>query len=353
MNTNRRQFLRRASEAALGAAVAGSVPLVAAEKQEPAMTEAFPIVDTHQHLWDLTKLRLSWLKGAGALNRSYVMKDYLEATAGLNVVKAVYMEVDCDTECLTAEADYVIDICRRGGTPTCAAVISGRPGAPGFRDYILRYKGNPYVKGIRHLLFAWKEDNPFFLDKAYVDSIRLLGELGMSFDICIAPAGLPDAIKLVDLCPDTRFILDHVGNADVKSYWGPTVLDGPILGGKRVHPTGHSVGDDDRAALRYREKWQRDIAEIAKRKNVVCKISGVIATVPKRWACCDLAPIINHCLDAFGPDRVMFGGDWPVCTKGATYRQWVEALREVIRPRSESDQRKLLADNAIKFYGLA
>jgi predicted TIM-barrel fold metal-dependent hydrolase len=92
---------------------------------------------------------------------------------------------------------------------------------------------------------------------------------------------------------------------------------------------------------------------MAKRKNVICKISGIVGSVPPKWSADDLAPVINHCLDSFGPDRVVFGGDWPVCTKGATYRQWVEALREVIRPRSESQQRKLLSENAIKFYGLS
>ena len=193
MNMNRRQFLHRAGGAAIGATAAGALEFAAADTQqnkESAMASALPIVDTHQHLWDLSKLHLSWVKGSGNLDRSYVMKDYLEATAGLNVVKAVYMEVDVDAEDKVAEAEYIIDICRRRGTPTCAAVIGGRPGEPGFREYITRYKGNPYVKGVRQVLFAWKEGNPFFLDRAYVDSVRLLGELGMSFDLCVAAAGL-------------------------------------------------------------------------------------------------------------------------------------------------------------------
>lgn len=316
------------------------------------MPDALPIVDTHQHLWDLSKLRLSWLKGRDALNRSHVMKDYLKATAGLNVVKAVYMEVDADVEDKVAEAEYIIDICRRGGTPTCAAVIGGRPGEPGFREYITRFKGNPYVKGVRQVLFAWKEGNPFFLDKAYVDSVRLLGELGMSFDICVAAAGLADAAKLVDLCPHTRFILDHCGNADVKRYYPQWYLNS-YISTKRILPTTpQAETEEDRAARVYAERWRQDIAKLATRKNLICKISGIVGTVPRSWCAQDLAPIINHCLDSFGPDRVVFGGDWPVCTKGATYRQWVEALRQVTRNRSEAEQRKLLSENAIKFYGL-
>jgi predicted TIM-barrel fold metal-dependent hydrolase len=339
MNMNRRRFLHQAAGAALGPAAVGAIGLAAdaQHSKEHTMPESLPIVDTHQHLWDLSKLRLSWLKGRDALNRNHVMKDYLEATAGLNVVKAVYMEVDVDAEDKVAEAEYLIDICRRGDAPTCAAVIGGRPGEPGFREYITRYKGNPYIKGVREVLFKWKEGSAFFLDKAYVDSVRLLGELGMSFDICVAAAGLADAAKLVDLCPNTRFILDHCGNADVKQFYPADKYPNA----EKALEAGGFVG-----------RWRRDIAALASRKSVICKISGIVASVPKQWVPDDLAPIINHCLDSFGPDRVVFGGDWPVCTKGATYRQWVEALRQVIRNRSEAEQRRLLSENAIRFYGL-
>jgi len=340
MKTNRRRFLHHSLRTVLDGAAAGTVGLVAARAQdskEPPMSDALPIVDTHQHLWDLSKLRLSWLKGSGALHRSYVMKDYLEATAGLNVVKAVYMEVAVDDDCLVAEAELILDICRRGDTPTCAAVIGGRPGTPGFREYITRFKESPYVKGVRQVLFDKKEGSALFLDKAYVDSIRLLGELGMSFDLCVAASALADAAKLVDRCPDTRFILDHCGNADVKQFYPAAKYPSP---------------EKAEEARRFADGWRRGIAEMAKRKSVICKISGIVASVPSQWIADDLAPVINHCLDSFGPDRVVFGGDWPVCTKGATYRQWVEALRQVIRGRSQAEQRKLLAENAIKFYGL-
>src|SRR5260370_17160736 len=86
-----------------------------------------PIVDTHQHLWDLTKFRLPWQKEGSPLARSFLMSDYLSATAGLNVVKAVYMEVDVAPEQQTAEAQYILDICGPGNVPTVPAVIAGRP----------------------------------------------------------------------------------------------------------------------------------------------------------------------------------------------------------------------------------
>jgi predicted TIM-barrel fold metal-dependent hydrolase len=95
------------------------------------------------------------------------------------------------------------------------------------------------------------------------------------------------------------------------------------------------------------------MAELAKRDRVVCKISGIVARANKdNWAAEDLAPIVNHCLDVFGPDRVMFASDWPVCTRVASLRQWVEALRSIVANRSEAERRKLFSENARRVYGL-
>jgi predicted TIM-barrel fold metal-dependent hydrolase len=326
---NRRQFVQAAGQAAL----ALGLPCLAAAGEKPMPAGPMPIVDTHQHLWDLSKLRLPWLEGAGPLNRSYVMKDYLEATAGLDVVKAVYMEVDVAADQKLAEAEHLLEICKSGSGPTCAAVIGGLVGTEEFRPYLLRFKGSPHIKGVRHLLFRPETRGGRCLEKLFLDGVRLLGELGMSFDICIAAAELADGAKLLDACPGTRFILDHCGNADVQQF---------------------RAARSEEASRRYVEAWRRDIAAIAGRKNVVCKISGIVASAPKdQWKADDLAPIVNHCLDSFGPDRVMFGGDWPVCTRAATFRQWVEALRQIVRERTAEEQRKLFAANAIRFYGLA
>jgi predicted TIM-barrel fold metal-dependent hydrolase len=340
MGITRREFIESAAVAtgalkALDDLTARSAQ--AGEKKTVSAEAAIPIVDTHQHLWDLAKLRLPWLKGAGPLNRSYVMKDYLEAAQGLGIVKAVYMEVDVDPADQVAEAEYILDICRQGKSPTCAAVIGGRPGADSFRQYISRFKDSPYVKGVRQIFPGPESGRAFFLEKPFPAGIRLLGELGMSFDLCMPAMALPEGMKLVDLCPDTRFILDHCGNADVKRF----------LPASRREPATATE-----ASGRFVDRWRRGIDALAKRKNLVCKISGIVATVPKQWTPEDLAPIIHHCLDSFGPDRVMFASDWPVCTRGATLRQWVEALRQVVRNRSETERRKLWGGNATRFYGL-
>lgn len=331
---DRRQFLGRAIATALatgsgapgaglalgrGATAPGDDPSGA--QATKAAGGAVPIIDTHQHLWDLSRFRLAWLQGNTSLARSFLMDDYLQAAEGLGVVKTVYMEVDVEPAQQRAEADYVLDLCRRRVGPLAGAVISGRPISDGFREEMDRYKDEPAIKGLRQVLHGGTPPG-YCLDPKFIRGIRLLGERGLSFDLCMRPAELGDGARLVDACPGTSFILDHCGNPSVRAK--------------------------DLSA------WRADIARLAERKNVACKVSGIVASAaPGAWTPGDLAPVVNHVLSAFGPDRVVFGGDWPVCTRAATLRQWVEALREVVRDRPEAERRKLFHDNALRVYRLA
>jgi L-fuconolactonase len=325
---HRRQFLKQAA-AASAALVAA--PLACPAEEPPAAGD-MPIVDTHQHLWDLERFCLAWVKPGEPLARSFLVDDYREAVAGLNVVKTVYMEVDVVPEQQAEEADYVIELCRRGDQLMAGAVISGRPASPEFRDYITRYKDSPYIKGVREVLHNDRTPQGYCLSDEFIAGVRLLGELGMSYDLCMRPGELADGAKLIDACPDTRFVLDHCGNADVPSSLVPPSPDGSDAF----------------------SRWRRDIADLAQRKNVIGKISGIVASArPGEWTADDLAPIVNHTLDVFGPQRVVFGGDWPVCTLAATFRQWVEALHQIVADRGLDERRKLFHDNAIHFYGLA
>ncbi|MEX0710749.1 MAG: amidohydrolase family protein [Pirellulales bacterium] len=321
---NRRQFLVGAGSMAAAAAAASTPSGWLTERlgaAEQPRSEPVPIVDTHQHLWDLSQFRLPWVKGAGTLARSFLMSDYLQASQGLGVVKTVYMEVDVDPAQHDAEIEYVARLCQAGDNPMAAAVVSGRPADEKFAQYLARHKDNPCLRGIRQVLHGPETPAGFCLQEAFVAGVRLLGEQGWSFDLCMRSAELADGVKLVDACPDTRFVLDHCGNASVLA--------------------------DDLSA------WRRDIEALAGRKNVIAKISGIIASgAGGQWSLDNLAPIINHTLDCFGPERVVFGGDWPVCTLAASLGQWVEALRAIVADRGRDEQRKLFHDNAVRFYRL-
>ena len=332
---SRRQFIQRFVRRGC---LIGTGVLASSFFKEPtthaADDQLLPIIDTHQHLWDLVKVRPPWLADAAKILRQrYDTEEFVKATQGLNVVKAVYMEVDVAPNEHLSEAKRVIALSKSDANPTVAAVISGRPDSVEFAPYIRQFADNPYIKGVRQVMHVDGTPPGFCLRSQFGKSMALLGELDKSFDICIRPSELHDAVKLCHAYPDTRFILDHCGNADPTAFLPTEQLE--------------------KEPWHNKTTWLRDIESLSKCDNLTCKISGIVARAPKDWTPDHLAPIINHCLDSFGPDRVVYGGDWPVCLLGASYAKWVNGLKAVIANRPLEQQRKLLHDNAQRIYKLS
>jgi L-fuconolactonase len=321
MPVTRREFLSRAAVGV--AALTALEPLAVEAAQGPA----FPIIDTHQHLWDLKTIRLPWLKdpGAAKIATPHTMAVYLREAAGLGIVKTIYMEVDAAEEDERKEAAFVIATCKSGKTPMKKGVISGRPGTPGFIRYAKQYQHAPQIQGFRQILQPPNRPKGLCLQPQFVKSIRTLGEIGKSYDICIRPGELGDGARLADLCPKTRFVLDHCGNGE--AGWGGK---GP-----------------EYAA------WAKGITEVSKRKNVICKLSGIIKTCTGSQSKAEqLRPLVHHVLDAFGPGRVIWASDWPVCELAAPLREWVEVARTLTHDLPAADQRRIFHDNAVRFYGV-
>ena len=331
---DRREFCRTAAGSVLAAAGVAAGWMSpdqlhadsSTESSKPVNDNQQPIIDTHQHLWDLDIVKLPWLAGDAvkSIRRSFVMEDYLQATQGLNVARAIYMEVNVAPEHQDREAEYVLKLCEDPGNPTVAAVIGGSPSSADFPRYIRQYAKNPALKGVRTVLHDADRPRGMCLEPQFVRNIQLLGQLGLRYDLCMRPGELLDGAKLIEQCPDTRFVIDHCGNMPVNST--------------------------DR---KLRAAWEAGITAAAGHKNTVCKISGIIVTADKdNWQPEDLASVINFCLDAFGEDRVIFAGDWPVCTLTAPLAGWVGALKQIVAERSAAQQRKLFHDNAVAFYEL-
>lgn len=309
-----------------------SAALLASQLPLSAESQLLEIIDTHQHLWDLDVFELPWnKKGSDSpLAKNFVSSDYRQVTQGLNVAQAIYMEVNVAPHQKLKEARHVLRLCRSQDHPTTAAVISGPVESEDFVPYIRSLSQNPEIKGVRRVLHG-KVPKGTCLQPQFVKNMQLLGTLNLNFDLCMRPDDLQDALKLVEQCPETRFVIDHCGNVDPKIYL-----------------------NQQRDSIVRRKTWQRDMVMLAEHPQVYCKISGVVAKMKKgAWKPEDLSPAINFCLDTFGPDRVVFGSDWPVCNLGATYRQWVEALKEIVKARPLDDQKKLFSQNALECYRLS
>lgn len=288
--------------------------------------DSIPVIDTHQHLWDLDLFQLPWLDlpGMDVLRTSFRMADYREATQNCPIAKSVYMEVNVHPDLQRQEAQYVLTLCEAEDNPMSGAVIGGCPAESSFASYLEEFADNPFVKGVRTILHDPDRPRGMCLTPQFKENIRLLGDRGLSFDLCMRPAEIQDAVELVDACPETRFIIDHCGNM--------------------------SVQPDQQ---QDRSDWEQGMQRMADCDRVFCKISGIIATATRgAWQPEDLKQNINFCLDTFGEDRVFFGGDWPVCTLTANFESWYQALLSIVQDRSETFQRKLFHDNAAAFYRL-
>ena len=219
----------------------------------------FPIIDTHQHLWDPAKIRLPWLDGAGPpLAARHWTEEYDTATEGMNIETAMYMEVDAAPEQKMQEARNVLELIASGKSRTRCAILCANPGSDGFRRFVDVYRNHGAVRGFRQVLHGGSTPPGYCVTPKFIANCHYFGALGKTFDLCLRPKELSDAVKLAAACPDTRFILDHCGNADPKAFFAS---DDP----RRGQP------DHDA------DQWRQDMADLAKHENVFCKISGIVA----------------------------------------------------------------------------
>jgi predicted TIM-barrel fold metal-dependent hydrolase len=312
MKITRRDFLGMVT-------VAGLTPFTRGSAQA-----AEALIDPHFHIWDLGRFRLPWLDGAGpVLKRTFTLDDYRAAVAGLGVEKSVYVEVSVTPEQREDEARYAVGLCQGTGKPTSAVVVGGAPGTDGFETYIRKLGENRAVHGVRASIARGGARDP-----GIVRDIRLLGKLALSFDLLWDGQNLGEAAELAGAAPQTTFVLDHCGNASTNWF---------------------AAGADPGAA----DRWKRGIELVAKQTNVACKISGVAESGPRESSTLErVAPVVNHCLDAFRADRVMFASNWPVCLKSVTIAGWVEMLKGITARRGRAFAEKLFHDNAAKWYRL-
>jgi len=229
--------------------------------------DQMPVIDTHQHLWDLDLFQLPWLDspGVGPLRRSFVMSDYLAATQNCQVEQTIYMEVNVHPDLQQQEARYVLELCGRVDNPMSGAVIGGMPGEAGFGRYLEEFAGNPFVKGVRTVLHDPDRPRGMCLQPQFKENMKLLGELGLSFDLCMRPGEIQDAVELVDACPQTRFIIDHCGNLSVqpdqqsdRAAWeNRHATDGRTRAGDVQDFRHHRHGNERKLAARRSEAEHR------------------------------------------------------------------------------------------------
>jgi predicted TIM-barrel fold metal-dependent hydrolase len=282
----------------------------------------FPIVDAHVHLWNPQQFRMPWLDGNDVLNRPFGPADFREHTQGIDVAAFVYVEVDVAPAYGLLEAQWANRIAEHE-EPRLRGIVATAPLEYG--EQVRRYLEalaaiGPLVKGVRRLLQG-EPDPAYCLRPKFICGVQLLPEFGFSFDICIKHHQLGPVVEMVRQCPETSFILDHIGKPDIA---------GGLL-----------------------DPWRAELRTLAALPNVACKVSGMVTEANQRsWAASDLEPYLAHVLEVFGEDRVLFGGDWPVVLLASSYGRWAETLDRLTANLSAEARRKLWGENARRVYRL-
>lgn len=281
-----------------------------------------PLVDAHLHLWDPSHFRMPWLDGNQTLDQTYTLPEFYEQTAGIAIDGLVYVQVEVAPAYGLAEARWAT--ARTIEEPRIQAIVAWAPLE--FGEQVIAYLDaliaiSPRIKGVRRLIQG-EPDPQFCLQPRFVRGVQLLAQYGLSCDLCITHEQLGATIALVAQCPEVAFVLDHCGKPPIRAH--------------ELDP------------------WRGQISELAAFPNVSCKISGLVTEADHHaWTTADLAPYARHCLAAFGEDRVMFGGDWPVALEAASYQRWVNSAEELTADLTPAAQSKFWAENARRFYRFA
>lgn len=278
----------------------------------------FPITDTHLHLWDTTKFRYPWLDDIPALNRTFTLEDYNAACGDVKVEKMVFMQCECLPFQYLHEVEWITNLSLEDSR--IKGIISRAPLEKGeeVRPEIELLKKNRLVKGVRRIIQT-EPDLEFCLRPDFIRGVNLLADYDLTFDICISYIHSKNTIRFINKCPDVPMILDHIGKPDIK--------------GKVLDP------------------WRDEIAEISKYPNVFCKVSGMVTEADhQNWSINDLRQYIDHIINCFGFDRLMFATDWPVISLAAGIPLWVNTLDTILGGCSRVDLEKLFFRNAMNFY---
>ena len=275
-------------------------------------------IDSHQHFWELGRFGYEWLnaEACAPIKKTYLpsdLKPHLDATG---VDKSIFVQ----TQHNVAENEWILELCEQND------FLAGMVGwidlaSSDCEAQLEKFKGNPYFVGIRHVTHDEPDDN-FIVRDDVLRGLAVLEKHKMPFDLLFFVKHLHHAKTLGEKFPNLPMVIDHLSKPEIKDQ-------------------------------RF-DNWEANFRAAAKFPNVYCKISGMITEADwENWKPADLKPYIDIAIDAFGPERCMYGSDWPVCELAGSYEQVIGAARDALSGLSASEQEMIFGGTAQEFYGLS
>ncbi|MEU6414280.1 amidohydrolase family protein [Microbispora sp. NPDC046933] len=275
-----------------------------------------PVIDAHQHFWNLETGSYPWLTPeAGPIFRTFEPEELIPQLAEAGVDHTVLvqaMDSYADTDAMLAQADAYDFV---------AAVVGWVPlERPDEAAQALeRYRRHPKFAGVRHLIHD-DPDPDWLLRDAVIEGLGVLAEAGLPFDVvAVLPRHLEHVPVLAERIPGLRMVIDHLAKPPIKDKgWEP---------------------------------WAGLLARAAECPQVYAKVSGLnTAADPESWTAGDLRPYVDHAMELFGPERLMFGGDWPVSILAGDYATVWRETNVLLAGLSEADRAAVLGGTAARFY---
>jgi predicted TIM-barrel fold metal-dependent hydrolase len=283
-----------------------------------------PLVDAHHHVWDLDRRTQPWLDEAACapIRRSFGPDDLRSAATRTIVGRSLTDSVVVQCVASVPETEELLALAETD--PLIGAVVGWAdltdPAIGDVLDELMEGTGGGHLRSLRHLVQA--ETDPWWLQRSSAErGLRAVAERGLGYDVLIRDHQLPQVIRLADSLPELRLVLDHAGKP-------------PIATGE--------LGD-----------WHLRMRLLAAHPQVVCKVSGLITEADHgSWTTADLRPTWDTLLSAFGPGRLMFGSDWPVCELAGGWNRWAATVEELLHDLSADEQHAVLVGTATDFYQL-
>jgi len=280
------------------------------------VSEWVETIDAHHHLWRYAKEEYGWIDDEmKALRRDFLPRDLYAEMAAAGVDGTVVVQARQTLE----ETRWLLDLAEE--SEAIRGVVGWAPIAgEEFPGCMEEFDGRAKLKGLRHVIQGEVDEN-YILREDFNSGIRTMLGSGLVYDILIYERHLPQTIEFVDEHPDQVFVLDHIAKP-------------PIVGG-------------------VLQPWADKMRELGKRGNVSCKVSGMVTEAKwSEWTPETLKPYLDVAVEAFGPERLMAGSDWPVCLVASGYAQWFGVLSDYFKGFSDAERARVFGGTAIQVYGL-
>lgn len=272
------------------------------------------VIDAHQHFWRFNLVRDAWItEDMSSIRRDFLPGDLAPALDANGVDATIAVQADQSE----AETEFLLGLAE--GDPRIAGVVGWVDlRAADVERRLEHFSHFKKLRGVRHIAQG-EADDRFLARPEFVRGVGLLKSFGLTYDILVFPRQLPAAIEMVGKLPEQKFVVDHLAK--------------PEIAATKIEP------------------WAGLMREIAMHPNVYCKLSGMVTEADwKNWKTADFDPYLDVVFEAFGPERLMFGSDWPVCLVAASYSQVKNIVESYVDRHAPQSKAAIFGETVKRFY---